>query len=392
MAKNSSFYSASAQSVRVSEVKPSYVHDVSWQFSVGMHWFRFLERETLRVRRGATSRRVVKGGVNSSSVEKCEQISAVRGGTGSGSAEAPKGKVRSAGRKPSRKGKDMSHNPLVEVQGYPSTKKNRRGEAPKVVNAGRPGGKRGRCKSSTEAAELAPLPLSNPKRSAAGRRERIKSRVRSVSEKGKARDSSIHGLKQKNPVRVGNVPSSDTWHHREMNDRTGKWIFCTDHYCVGPCKEDTATYPRCSVTKTPLNRCKSQTTMRQKYLRKKKVYIRKGANRKEKRRNWFNDKIWRPSTSGKLIGGLSKSMLSKEKHLWMQSPQRLPPAHLKSRLEEAALRMKEGLPKSRRVVKLFYGSNLFLGPSTNNSRKMVRAYSLGTPHSRKYKPLVANRC
>jgi len=310
VAKNSSFYLNVVTPVQVKEVKPSVVHDVSWQFELGMHNFRFFERETLRVLKRKVLRRDVKGG--KTPVTKCENRSTGRRGRSS------EGGIRPG------------------------------------VNS---------------------LPLSVPKRSAAGRRERIKSRVRSVPEKV---------LNAKNPVKVTDVPSEDTWHHREVNARTGRWIYCTEHYCVGPCKADKTIYGRCPVTKTPLNRCKDQTRIRSKYLKRKKAYVRRGANRGEKRKNWFNDKVMR-TIPGKLLKELGKSKVSKTKHNWMTSRIKTPPNVLKRMLEEQGGKPKVPSLKFRREINVLNGMSLLWVVQPDGSQIEKRCISVSTPRSRSHK-------
>jgi len=306
MGKNSSFY-INACKVNVKELKPSCVHDVTWQFDLGMHLFRFFERETRRVRRSGMKARDVKA---QKAETKCEKASAI--------------------------GKDVGRR-VVKHEG-PLT-----------------------------------LPFTNSKRSAARRRQRIKSDARLVPEKGTK--------VLKNPVKVSDVSSEDTWHHREILPRTGKWIYCTEHHCVGPCEADVAVYPRCQFTKTPLNRCRYQTVTRNKYLKNRKTYVRWGANRVERRRNWFGDRILK-RLPRKLLASITKSKLSTVMHKWMSSPIKTPPNILKRMIEERVA-FKPVLRKSRHEIDIPRSlPPLFrrgINASGTYGNMVVRCIALGAP-------------
>jgi len=293
-----------------------------------MHLLRQFERETLRVRRpGSYSKSCVvdhdkrerkvnslgTSNVRTSLADTIATYGKVVGVAGGG-AEAPRGRFGSAGRKPFRKGKDMSHNLLVKVQSYPSTRLSRRGEV----------------LSSVKPAICAMLPFCSPARRAAGRRAELTNSV--------PRSVPIMDSKQKNPVRVGLVNPSSRVGPIFYQDEDGR--FCSGHYDVPLCpcslKGDaykTAISPyrdfRTFTTeraKQGLPVCKEQYRTTAKYIVKKKRYQRYGLNRKEKRKNWFKDKVLKVIPDK--FPAISKSKLSKIRHVWSVSPVKLPPSVL----------------------------------------------------------------
>jgi len=197
-----------------------------------------------------------------------------------------------------------------------------RGSKPVTNNCER-SGRKGRVSRKVERRETGPvvgLPFPNPVRAAARRRARRKKRVRSVG--------SREGFqKQESPVKAF-VPVPDQtrfyWEYSKYDSERVVYCAMNGHGCVSSCKGNAESYPCCKYEHIRLLQRRSRS----------KVYVRRGANRGEKRRNWFADRVVK-NIPRWLKSDVDKRTLSRVKNLWMNTHARLPPSAFYSGLAEA---------------------------------------------------------
>lgn len=229
----------------------------------------------------------------------------------------------------------------------------------------------------------AKLPFGSPARKAAGRRAKLTNSAR--------RSVPIMDSKLKNPVRVGLVKPSARVGPIFYQDESGS--FCSGHYDVPLCPvhlkgdaykaaispyRDFRTFTT-ERAKQGLPVCKEQYKTTGKYVVRKKRYQRYGLNRKEKRKNWFKDKVLKVILEK--TPAISKSKLSSIRHEWSVSRVKLPPSVLKKMVEvgSKSCKIRDIVPSMKFDMVIWSTREPFDGPSLN---KRVYQRYVGTPRKR----------